>query len=106
MAAGAEERWYDADYSVNEWQSIDVPHTWQADPATRTIAGVAWYRRSFDVPRCLAAFPIAASKLGQLELYRYLHLDITNLVRSVKLLTLSGLAFTSTSEYGVQQFHL
>jgi beta-glucuronidase len=49
VAAGAEQRWFDADYSVDDWQSIDVPHTWQVDPGYADYRGVAWYRRSFDV---------------------------------------------------------
>jgi beta-glucuronidase len=54
MAAGSEQRWFDADYSVadhsgNDWQSVDVPHTWQVDPSDADYRGVAWYRRSFDV---------------------------------------------------------
>jgi beta-galactosidase len=49
VAAGVEQRWFDADYSVDDWQSIDVPHTWQVDPGYADYRGVAWYRRSFDV---------------------------------------------------------
>jgi beta-galactosidase len=49
-AAGAEQRWFTADGSVNDWQSIDVPHTWQVDSGYAEYRGVAWYRRSFDVP--------------------------------------------------------
>jgi len=53
-AAGSEQRWFDADYSVgdhsgNDWQSVDVPHTWQVDPSDADYRGIAWYRRSFDV---------------------------------------------------------
>jgi beta-glucuronidase len=48
-AAGVEQRWYDADYSANGWQPIDVPHTWQVDPGYADYRGVAWHRRSFDV---------------------------------------------------------
>jgi beta-glucuronidase len=50
LDGGAQQRWYEADYSVNDWQSVDVPHTWQVDPAYADYRGVAWYRRSFDVP--------------------------------------------------------
>jgi beta-glucuronidase len=49
-AAGAERRWFEANYSANNWQSIDVPHTWQVDSNYVDYRGVAWYRRSFDVP--------------------------------------------------------
>ena len=50
VSAGADQRWYDAAYPVNDWQSIDVPHTWQVDPGYAEYRGVAWYRRGFDVP--------------------------------------------------------
>ena len=49
-AAGAEQRWYEADSSVNDWQSVEVPHTWQVNPAFADYRGIAWYRRVFDVP--------------------------------------------------------
>jgi beta-galactosidase len=66
---GADQRWFDAeraladrslaehalaghpmaDHAVNDWQSVDVPHTWQVDPAYSDYRGIAWYRRRFDV---------------------------------------------------------
>jgi beta-glucuronidase len=49
-AAGAEQLWHEADYSVNDWQSVVVPHTWQVALASVDYRGIAWYRRNFDVP--------------------------------------------------------
>ena len=49
-AVGAEQRWHEADYSVNDWQSVVVPHTWQVALASVDYRGIAWYRRTFDVP--------------------------------------------------------
>jgi len=50
LGSGVHQRWYEADYSVNDWQSVDVPHTWQVDPAYSDYRAIAWYQRSFDVP--------------------------------------------------------
>jgi beta-glucuronidase len=49
-AAGAAQHWHEADYSGPGWQSVEVPHTWQVDPASYDYRGTAWYRRAFDVP--------------------------------------------------------
>src|SRR5260370_37032708 len=49
-AVGAEQRWHEADYSVNDWQSVVVPHTWQVALASVDYRGIAWYRRTFDFP--------------------------------------------------------
>jgi beta-glucuronidase len=49
-AVGAEQHWHEADYSVNDWQSVVVPHTWQVALASIDYRGIAWYRRTFDVP--------------------------------------------------------
>ncbi len=32
------------------WRDVQVPHTWQIEPATTEYMGAAWYKRSFDVP--------------------------------------------------------
>jgi beta-galactosidase len=50
MAAGAEQHWHEADYSVNDWQRVVVPHTWQVALASVDYRGIAWYRRIFDLP--------------------------------------------------------
>src|ERR1035437_3764761 len=49
-AAGAEQHWHEADYSVNDWQRVVVPHTWQVALASVDYRGIAWYRRTFDLP--------------------------------------------------------
>jgi len=33
-----------------QWRRVQVPHTWQVEPATTDYMGVAWYRRTFDIP--------------------------------------------------------
>ncbi|MGA8068941.1 MAG: glycoside hydrolase family 2 TIM barrel-domain containing protein [Terriglobales bacterium] len=50
LDSGAEQRWYEAEQAAMDWQSVDVPHTWQIDPAYADYRGIAWYRKSFDVP--------------------------------------------------------
>src|SRR2546427_11992681 len=47
---GKEQRWYGSDESNGTWRKVSVPHTWQVDPAFIDYRGVAWYRRTFDVP--------------------------------------------------------
>ncbi len=47
---GKEQRWYGSDESIGAWHKVRVPHTWQVDPAFIDYRGVAWYRRTFDVP--------------------------------------------------------
>jgi len=47
-SVGVEQRWYGTDYSVSDWRKVNVPHTWQIDPAFVDYRGVAWYRRTFD----------------------------------------------------------
>ncbi len=32
------------------WRAVEVPHTWQTEPATAEYMGAAWYKRTFDVP--------------------------------------------------------
>ncbi len=49
-AAGSEQHWYEAGDSTSDWHSVDVPHTWQIESASADYRGVAWYRRTFDVP--------------------------------------------------------
>jgi len=46
---GAQEGWHAADYSAAGWHEVDVPHTWQIDPAHADYRGIAWYRRMLDI---------------------------------------------------------
>jgi beta-glucuronidase len=48
---GEKNRWFAPDLSLQGWQDVCVPHTWQVTPESAEYYGVAWYRRSFDVPR-------------------------------------------------------
>ena len=57
---GTKEGWQTADYPPHGWLEVNVPHTWQIDPAHVEYRGVAWYRRTFDPP---AAGPDAAVRL-------------------------------------------
>ena len=45
---GGQASWYAADFSSSGWHDVEVPHTWQVDPAYAEYRGVAWYRREFD----------------------------------------------------------
>jgi beta-glucuronidase len=49
-AAGEQQRWYETRQSTGPWRSVNVPHTWQVDPAFTDYRGVAWYLRTFDAP--------------------------------------------------------
>jgi beta-glucuronidase len=40
----------DSDSPSAGWREVRVPHTWQVEPENVGYRGVAWYRRSFDVP--------------------------------------------------------
>ena len=48
--AGEQKRWYETYESTSFWRRVNVPHTWQVDPAFTDYRGVAWYRRTFDAP--------------------------------------------------------
>jgi len=48
--AGTEQRWYGAVDPADDWQRVQVPHTWQVQPPWVNYRGIVWYRRSFDVP--------------------------------------------------------
>src|SRR5258707_4068729 len=49
-SAGEQQGWYELHESTSSWRTVNVPHTWQVDPAFVDYRGVAWYQRSFDVP--------------------------------------------------------
>jgi beta-galactosidase len=48
--AGEQQRWYGTHEPSSFWRRVDVPHTWQVDPACTDHRGVAWYLRTFDAP--------------------------------------------------------
>jgi beta-galactosidase len=47
---GERQRWHEADDSVGGWRKVCVPHTWQVESDSVDYRGIAWYRRTFDVP--------------------------------------------------------
>jgi beta-galactosidase len=47
---GVEQRWYATDELSVAWQPVGVPHTWQIEAGFVDYRGVAWYRKTFDVP--------------------------------------------------------
>src|SRR5947209_1901995 len=47
---GENGHWYRNQDSSSDWREVHVPHTWQISPDSAEYAGVAWYRRLFDVP--------------------------------------------------------
>ncbi len=36
--------------TIGVWNKVKIPHTWQIEPGSVDFRGIAWYRRSFDVP--------------------------------------------------------
>ncbi len=47
---GTKRTWYVTNVPGDGWQKVVVPHTWQVESALAGYRGVAWYRRSIDVP--------------------------------------------------------
>ena len=48
--SGTKEAWYRAEHPAADWRKVEVPHTWQIDADSAEYRGLAWYRRTFDVP--------------------------------------------------------
>jgi beta-galactosidase len=47
---GTAEGWHISAELAEGWETAEVPHTWQVEPGLIDYGGVAWYRRSFQVP--------------------------------------------------------
>ena len=47
---GLSRGWYKVVSTSSNWQSVEVPHTWQVAQDTAEYFGIAWYRRRFEVP--------------------------------------------------------
>lgn len=45
---GHRQRWFTGDYATADARIVNVPHTWQIEPALADYYGVAWYQRSFN----------------------------------------------------------
>lgn len=56
--SGTKENWQAPPSSGESWHSVSVPHTWQIEEAFADYRGIAWYRRSFDVPRRWLSFAV------------------------------------------------
>jgi beta-galactosidase len=49
-STGEQQRWFELRESASPWRTVNLPHTWQVDPAFTDYRGVAWYLRTFDAP--------------------------------------------------------
>jgi len=49
-SAGEQQLWHETRETSNSWRKINVPHTWQVDPAFVEYRGAAWYLRTFEAP--------------------------------------------------------
>ena len=47
---GDRQRWYETHEPTSLWRRVNVPHTWQIEPAFNDYRGIAWYLRTFDAP--------------------------------------------------------
>lgn len=50
LNVGEDQRWYGTEQPTTGWQEVRVPHTWQIVAPFVENRGVAWYRRTLDVP--------------------------------------------------------
>lgn len=47
---GVTQKWFAPEVPTERWTAVNVPHTWQIEPALADYRGVAWYRRQFEAP--------------------------------------------------------
>jgi beta-galactosidase len=47
--SGTKQEWFRT--ANGDWHNVNVPHTWQVEPAWADYHGPAWYRRTFDCPQ-------------------------------------------------------
>ena len=47
---GQANAWYKPAQVADGWQNVTVPHTWQTAQDSAEYFGVAWYRRTLEVP--------------------------------------------------------
>ncbi len=48
---GVKNNWQSGNVSGEGWRTVAVPHTWQIEAPLTAYRGVAWYWRTFDLPR-------------------------------------------------------
>ncbi|MBI1342226.1 MAG: sialate O-acetylesterase [Terrimonas sp.] len=53
---GMTEKWYDPEYTLKGWRSINIPGYWE-DQGLKDLNGIVWYRRDFDIPASMAGKP-------------------------------------------------
>jgi beta-galactosidase len=58
VASGTSQHWYDADVPSTGWRHVNVPHTWQIEAPAAEYYGIAWYRRTVDVPADWRTFAV------------------------------------------------
>jgi beta-galactosidase/beta-glucuronidase len=51
---GVKNNWQAGSASGEDWRTVTVPHTWQIETPLTAYRGVAWYWRTFDLPRMTA----------------------------------------------------
>ena len=49
------DNWQGGSASGEGWRTVTVPHTWQIETPLTAYRGIAWYWRTFDLPRMAAA---------------------------------------------------
>jgi beta-glucuronidase len=53
-SVGESQGWHLPSASSNGWSRVTVPHTWQVSEDSAGYLGVAWYRRTFELPESWA----------------------------------------------------
>lgn len=47
---GITEKWFSSQDKADNWQNVEVPHTWQIVPEHANYFGIAWYKKDFFAP--------------------------------------------------------
>jgi beta-galactosidase len=51
---GVKNNWQSGSASAEGWRTVTVPHTWQIETPLTDYRGIAWYWRTFELPRMTA----------------------------------------------------
>jgi len=54
--ANPEKTWFDPDYDVSEWHTMQIPVYWE-DEGLEDVDGVVWFRKEIDVPASMTGKP-------------------------------------------------
>lgn len=49
-------KWFDVNYTLKGWQTINVPGYWE-DQGIKELNGVVWYRKEIDIPKSMTGVP-------------------------------------------------